>query len=334
LLNHKRRQMPGLIAIAALAVTGSYPMSARAQTPYPSKPVKLIVPFPAGGGTDLIARLVAERLTNRFSQQFVVDNRGGAAGNIGAAAVAKAAADGYTLLVTPQSPLTISEFLKPAPQFNAARDLVPVAIIAQTKLVVIVNSAVPAKTLGEFISLAKASPGKYFFGSAGTGHETHLAVELLKLRTGIDIRHVPFRGVGPALNDLLAGHVHMLAISVAGNIAQHVAAGKLRVLAAVGSERSAAFPNVPSSTEGGVEWDAAPPWFAVVAPAKTPPEIIEQLNLEMKNLVQDHVYQRAVAEVGLEPAYMTSAQSVAYVEKGRKMWGDLVSRTNLALTVE
>ena len=233
-----------------------------------------MVPFPAGGSNDVVARLLGTRLSQFWGQTVVIDNRGGGGGNIGAEAVARAPADGYTLLLAAPGPLVVNQSLYSKLSFNPAQDFTPIALIASVPIVLAVNPGVKATTVSELIALAKASPGKLNFGSSGLGSTNHLAGELLKARAGIDIVHVPYRGAAPAMNDLISGEMPMMFDNMPA-VRPQVQGGKIRALAVAGAARSPLFPELPTMVEAGVANFEASSWFGLVAPAKTPPECHE-----------------------------------------------------------
>jgi tripartite-type tricarboxylate transporter receptor subunit TctC len=244
---------------------------------WPEKPVKIILPYAPGGATDAIARPWAEKLSEAFGQQFVIENRGGASGMIGVEAAVKSAPDGYTFLLTPNSAIAIIPSLRKAP-YDATKQLEPVARVGDIIGGFVVHPSVGVKTLKELIAYAKQNPGKLSFGSAGLGTSTHLRLEMLKLRAGIDILHVPYRGSADALTDVLAGNVHMMNEIV---VYPHVKAGKLVLLAINHSTRHPEFPDIPTLREAGIENADVPIWFAMFAPSGTPKETIAKLNAKV-----------------------------------------------------
>jgi tripartite-type tricarboxylate transporter receptor subunit TctC len=244
---------------------------------WPERPVKIILPYAPGGATDAIARPWAERLSEAFGQQFVIENRGGASGMIGVEAAVKSAPDGYTFLLTPNSAIAIIPSLRKAP-YDATKQLEPVARVGDIIGGFVVHPSVGVKTLKELIEYAKQNPGKLSFGSAGLGTSTHLRLEMLKLRAGIDILHVPYRGSADALSDVLPGNVHMMNEIV---VYPHVKAGKLILLAINHSERHPEFPDIPTLREAGIANADVPIWFAMFAPSGTPKDIVAKLNAKI-----------------------------------------------------
>jgi len=267
-----------LLASLALAFAAA---AADAQDKYPSKVVRLIVPFAAGGSTDIVARALGQELSKLIGQPVIVENKPGAGGTIGSDYVAKSPPDGYTLLLGTVSTHAAAMSLYEKLPYDPLRDFTPITEIATIPNLVVVNAAsVPVQTLAELVQLAKKEPGKLTFASNGSGTSNHLATELLKTTAGIDIVHVPYKGSGPALNDLLAGHVSMM-LDVVMTSYQYVKAGRLKALAVTGSTRSPLLPDVPTVAEQGFPGFEAIVWFGVLAPAKTPPAIVEYLNKQL-----------------------------------------------------
>ena len=267
---------------------------ARAQT-YPSRPVRWVVPFPPGGVTDIVARLISQWLSERLGQPFVIENRPGAGGNIGAEAVVKAAPDGYTLYLS-SSPNAISATLYDNLNFNFIRDIAPVASISISPLVMEVNPSVPAKTVPEFVAYAEANSGKLNMASNGNGTTSHLAGELFKMMTGINMLHVPYRGAAPALTDLIGGQVQVMFDVMASSI-EHIRAGKLRALAVTTATRSEALPDVPNVGEFLPGFEASA-WQGVGVPKNTPTEIVDKLNKEINAGLADPKIKARLAHLG------------------------------------
>ncbi|SOD26287.1 Tripartite-type tricarboxylate transporter, receptor component TctC [Variovorax sp. YR752] len=273
----------GLLALAAL----SSPLAAQAQngSDYPTKPIRLIVPYPPGGGTDVIARIVQERFQTLLGQPVLIDNRGGAAGSIGTEVVAKSAPDGYTVLFTLSSH-TINPAIYAKLSFDTAKDFAPVGMVASLPQILVANTQFAPNTVAELIALAKAKPDSIAFASVGNGSPGHLAGELLKLRTGTHMTHIPYRGGGPAVTDVMGGQVPLLWVSIPA-AAQFVKAGKLKALAVSTTKRSAAFPDVPTMQEAGVPDFDVDSWYAVFVPAKTPQPAIDKLNRVINTVVKE-----------------------------------------------
>jgi tripartite-type tricarboxylate transporter receptor subunit TctC len=285
-----------LTVVAACAIL--FAPAALAQT-YPVKPVRIIVPYAAGGNTDFTARAVAEKLTDVYKRQFIVDNRPGAATNIGSDAVAKAAPDGYTLLMGgAANAINMSLFAKLS--YDTLRDFDPIALCVQGANVLAIHPSLPAKNLKELIALAKARPGTLNFGSSGLGSSNQMAGELLKVMTGINIVHVPYKGNAPALTDLLGGHVEMIFSGVPA-LVPHIQSGRVRAIAIGSLKRFPALPNVPTFDESGVKGYEATTWFGLLAPAKTPKDIVARLNVEVDKALKSADIKERFMNDGLEP---------------------------------
>jgi len=273
-------RLGGWVAAALLWIAGA----ALAQ-PYPDKPVRFVVPYPPGGGTDVIARIVQERFQAALGQPVVIENRGGAAGSLGTDVVAKAPPDGYTVLFTLSSH-TINPAIYAKLPFDTVKDFQPVGTVASLPQILVANNALPVNTVAELIALAKAKPGSLSFASVGNGSPGHLAGELFKLRTGTVMTHVPYRGGGPAVTDVMGGQVPLLWVSIPA-AAQFVKAGKLKALAVSTVKRSAAFPNVPTMQEAGVADFEVDSWYAMFVPARTPKPVVDKLNQALNTIVQE-----------------------------------------------
>lgn len=268
-----------LLALAGLAfIQAGFAQPAAAQA-WPTKPVRFIVPFAPGGTTDILARILAERLSESLGQQFVVENRAGAGGNIGADLAAKAPADGYTILMSTPGPSAINQYIYSKMPYDTAKDLAPVALVATIPNVMVVHPAVPAKTVQEFVALAKAKPDSLNYGTPGPGSTAHLSTELFKTMTGTKLVHIPYKGSNPALMDLIGGQVQIMIDNLPSAI-QFIRAGQLRALAVSSAQRSPALPDVPTIGESVPGYEASS-WFCVVVPAGTPREVVAKLNAEI-----------------------------------------------------
>jgi len=290
--------------------------------------VRVIVPFAAGGGSDVIARLVAEGLQRALQQTVVVDNRPGAGGNIGSSAVAKAAPDGLTLLFTPQSPITIAPYVEPKPDFDAEKDFAPIAIVAKAPLLLLVNAAVPAKSMAELVALSKAKPNALFYGSPSP--EFAFTTELLAREAGLSMTGVPYRGSAPAVTDLLGGQIQVL-VSSAGLAKAHLKSGRVRALAVIDSSRSPDFPGVPSTDELGLHNLKVFGWFGLFAPSKTPEPVLERLSAATVKLALDPAYRAKVQEANYEPLAMDRAATRAVVAEHRAIWKSVAPRVSAKL---
>jgi tripartite-type tricarboxylate transporter receptor subunit TctC len=293
---------------------------ARAET-YPARPVHVIVGFAAGGPNDISARLIAQWLSERLGQQFIVENRPGAGGNVATELVVRAPADGYTLLLVP-APAAINATLYDNLNFNFIRDIAPVAGILRVPEVMVVNPAVPADTVPEFIAYAKANPGKINMASAGNGTVPHVAGELFKFMTGVDLVRVGYRGGGPALVDLMGGQVQVMFEPTLSTIG-YIRAGKLRALAVTSATRSAALPDVPTVGEFVPGYEATA-WFGIGAPRNTPADIIAKLNGEINAGLVDAKIKERLADLGGEPMPMSSADFAKFIADETEKWGKVV----------
>jgi tripartite-type tricarboxylate transporter receptor subunit TctC len=290
---------------------------------YPSRPVRIVVPYPAGGSNDIIARIVAQKLSERSGQNFLVENRGGAGGNIGAEAVATSEPDGHTLLLTAPPPLTINAALYKNLTFDPAKAFAPVALIASVPIVLAVHPSLGVKNVKELVALARAKPGTINFGSSGIGTTNHLAGELLKTKTGIDIVHVPYKGAAPAMNDLLAGHIPMMFDNIPAVLPQ-VQAKLINAIAVAGSTRASALPDVPTVAEQGVEGFEASAWFGLVAPAKTPPPVLAKLQAEVAAILQMPDIQKRFVELGAEAGTVSGEAFGKFLAEETTKWGGII----------
>jgi len=307
-----------VLALSALLFGGS----ATAQD-YPSRPVKIVVPYPAGGSNDIIARILAQKLNERIGQPFLIENRGGAGGNIGADAVATSEPDGYTLLLTAPPPLTINAALYKNLPYDPAKAFAPVALLASVPIVLAVNPSLAANNVGELIALAKAKPGTLNFGSSGNGSTNHLAGELLKSMAGIDIVHLPYRGAAPAMNDLIAGHIPMMFDNIPAVLPQ-VQAKTIRAIAVAGAKRATALPDAPTVAESGVPGFEASAWFGLVAPAKTPVPVLAKLESEVEAILKMPDVQKRFTELGAEPGNISGAAFGKFLADETAKWTKII----------
>ena len=271
---------------------------------FPSRPVNLVVPFPPGGGTDTGARILAEQLSKRWGQPVVVENKGGAAGQIGADSVAKAKPDGYTLLLGNIGTQAINPSLYAKLPYDADKAFAPVSLVAELPLAMMVNPALPAKTASEFITLAKSKPGQLSYSSSGAGSAPHLAAEIFKDQTGTFVLHVPYRGGGPAIADLLAGHVQLSFMTVL-EASGHIKGGKLRALAVTGDKRVQALPDVPTLAESVVPGFNAISWIGLLAPAGTPPDVVDKIAADVRAVLADDAVKARITALGGVPRATT-----------------------------
>jgi tripartite-type tricarboxylate transporter receptor subunit TctC len=300
---------------------------AQAQDSYPSRPLRFILPFPPGGGTDILGRLLADRLSTSLGQPVVTENRGGAGGNVGAEAAARAAPDGYTIVLVAPS-LAISPTLYSKLNYDPVRDFAPIGLVASFPNVMITHPSVPAQNLQEFIALAKSKPGGMNFGSGGSGTSNHLAGELLNLATGIKLIHVPYKGVNLAMNGVLANEVHLVFIGVPVP-APHIKAGKLRALAVLARERSPLLPEVPTADEAGLPNFDVTTWYGIMAPAGTPRPIITRLNAEFVKIMHAPDLKERLAAMGTDVMTSTPEEFAVYLKREIAKWGDVIRNANL-----
>lgn len=291
---------------------------------YPLRPVRLIVPFPAGGSTDLIGRTLAKKLGEGLGQQLIVENRAGAGGTIGVGALAKSPADGYTLGLGTVSTLGMAPVVRANPPYDSLAAFAPVSLVASAPFIVVVNASVPAKSLGELIALARAKPGTLNFASIGDGTLQHFTGESFRSLARAEIVHVPYKGVAPALVDLLAGQVQIGFDILASFQLQNVQSGKLRALAVLGPARVAQLPSVPTAAEAGLPGMDVNAWFGLIAPKGTPAEIVARLNAEVRKAVVSTELREAIATQGLEPAADSPQEFAEVIEKEMARWAQVV----------
>ena len=315
-----------LAAAAACLILTAATANAQAQA-YPSKPIRWIVPFPPGGSTDILARVVGQKLTESWGQQVIVENRGGAGGTLGAAEAARSPADGYTLLMGAIHH-TIATSVYPKLPYDFQKDFAPITVVAIVPNVLVVNPSVPAKSTKELIAYAKANPGKLTYGSAGMGTAHHLIGELFNLRAGVEIVHVPYKGSAPAVADLIGGQVSMMYDTVASCL-PHVKSGKLRPLAVATAKRSSALPDVPTIAESALPGFEVTTWFGALAPAKTPPEIVAKLNAEMVKILAMPDVRKRLLEAGAEPVGNTPGEMAAQIKRETEEFGKIVKQAKI-----
>jgi tripartite-type tricarboxylate transporter receptor subunit TctC len=315
---------------AAVAGAATCVLPARAQTAWPAKPVTLIVPFPAGGGTDAFARPMAAQFARLTGKQLIIDNRGGAGGTLGASIAAKAAPDGYTLFMGAVHH-TIAPSLYPKLDYDLEKDFVPLILVASVPQVLVVNpKKVTAATFKEFLAYVKAHPGKLNYGSAGGGTSHHLAGELFKLQTNTFITHIPYRGAGPALQDLIAGNVDMMFDGL-GSSATHIKGGRIKALMVSGNKRSPAFPDVPCAAELGLPDYNVTTWYGIWAPKGTPPDIQTRATEEIRKACTTDEAKAVWANQGAEFANLTGAQFGAFVNAEIRKWAQVVKASGAKL---
>jgi tripartite-type tricarboxylate transporter receptor subunit TctC len=318
------KAMKAIVIGAALAFSAA----AAAQSGYPNRAITLVVGFAPGGGTDTVARVVQKPLSDRLGQQVVVDNKPGAGGNIATDLIAKSAPDGHTLMLANVGSLTVAPHIVKDLPYDPMRDLAPLSMGVVFPNLVVVHPSVPANTLAEFIKLARANPGKYTYGSSGIGGAGHLAGELLKMMAKVDLVHVPFKGGGPAMQAMLGGQIHAyMATPVAAG--PHVKAGKAKALATTGAQRDKLMPEVPTVAESGYPGYEATNWYAFVAPAKTPRDIVERLNREIVATLRDPQTVALLHNQGVEPSPSTPEELASYMKRELETWGKVVKQANI-----
>ena len=305
------------------------PATALAQT-YPNRPIKLIVPFATGGATDLYARTLGAALSVELGQQIVVEARPGAGGLTGVDVLAKSPPDGYTLCLAGVAALSAIPFMVSKMPFDWQKDLAPISLVVRVPEVIVVNQAIAANTLAEFVAHARSNPGKINFGSAGAGSVTHLGVELLKTEAKIELVHVPYRGAAPAITDLIGNHIQLL-ISDAPVIASYVQSGKLKALATTSEARSILLPDVPTTGEAGYPRVNSDNWYGLVAPAGTPPDVLDRLQKATVAVLRSTELKRQFDNLGAVLIPSTPDEFVAYIKSEQAKWGPLVAATGVKL---
>jgi tripartite-type tricarboxylate transporter receptor subunit TctC len=324
-LRHRRRALAFALAACALA-----PGLAQAQAAWPNKPVTLIVPFPAGGGTDAFARPLAAQLSKQLGTQVIIDNKGGAGGNLGAGVAAKAAPDGYTWFIGAVHH-AIAPSVYPKLDYELARDFVPVGLVASVPQVIVVNpQRIPATDLKGLIAFLKANPGKTSFGSAGNGSSHHLAGELFKAQTQTFITHIPYRGAGPALQDLIGGQIDMMFDGL-GSSASHIKSGRLRAIAVAGDKRAPGFGDVPTATEAGLADYKVATWYGLWAPRGTPAPALERMAAEMRTALNSRELQTIWGNIGAETPTLAGAAFGDFVASETRRWAEVVKSRGIKL---
>jgi tripartite-type tricarboxylate transporter receptor subunit TctC len=315
----------GLIAAALLT-----PSLARAQAWAPTRPLRMVVPFPPGGATDVVARVLAERLSDKLGQAVPVENRTGAGGNVGVENVVRSPADGHTLLMGTTGTLTINPHLYTNMGFNPATDLAGISMAFATDHVLIVHPSVPARTAQEFLALLRARPNQFSFGSGGNGSSTHLVPELFKLAARVEMQHVPYRGSAPALNDTVAGNVQVMLDQLPSALPM-IQGNRVRALAVTGPRRSRVLPDLPTMAEIGLPQAEATSWGAVMAPAGTPPAAIERLNAAIRESLAEPAVQQRLAAAGADAVASTPAELAATMRSETEKWGRVVREARITV---
>jgi tripartite-type tricarboxylate transporter receptor subunit TctC len=324
-LHARRRAIAGLLAaLAGLAALPAF--AADAPAAFPAKPVRPIVPFTPGGSTDILARAIGQKLMEAWGQPVVIDNRPGAGGIIGMETAAKAAPDGYTLVMGHVGTLAANPALYKKLPYDPVKDFAPVTLIAMVPNVLAVGPAVPSRNVAELIALAKANPGKLDYGSGGNGSAAHLATEYFKLKAGVDIQHVPYKGTAPALADLLGGQI-ALVITGLPPVLPHAKAGRLRILGVASAQRLKQFPDIPTIAESGVPGYEATQWYGVLAPVATPKELVARLNQDIVVSLRDPAVAEKLAAEGAEPVGDSPEQFGAFIRSEIDLWGKVIRAT-------
>ncbi len=318
---HARRAL--LAAIAVLCSATVPALSANAAEAFPSRPIRLIVPFTPGGTTDILARLVAQKAGEVLGQPMVVENRPGAGGNIGAEAAARSAPDGYTLLMGTLGTQVTNQFIYPRMPYDSAKDFAPVTLVANSPNVLLVNSTLAANSIGELIGLARREPGKINYASTSTGGSPHLSGELLNMMAGIKMQHVPYKGAAPAMTDLLAGQVNLMFDNLPSALAQ-IQGGKIKALAVTGIKRASVLPSVPTVREAGLPDYEVNSWFGLLAPAGTPPERLRQLQQAVDKVLAMPDVRKRIQELGAEPGGEGSAAFAAQIKADTDKWSRVI----------
>jgi tripartite-type tricarboxylate transporter receptor subunit TctC len=316
-----------MVRLIALVLCSLFVAAAGAQDAYPSRPLKFILPFPPGGGTDILGRVIAERLSASLGQPVVTENRGGAGGNVGAEAAAHSAPDGYTIVLVAPS-LAISPSLYSKLNYDPVKDLAPIGLVATVPNVMITHPAVEAKNLQEFIALARSRPGAMNYGSGGAGTSNHLAGELFNMVTGTKLVHVPYKGVNLAMQGVLAGEIQLVFIGIPAAL-PHIKAGKLRALALVAPQRSPALPEVPTVAEAGLKDFEVTTWYGIMTPSGTPRPIVSRLNAELVKIMHTPDVKERLAGMATDPLTSTPEEFAAYLRQEIAKWGEVVRKANL-----
>ena len=317
-----------ILAITALCFA---PLPALAQADYPNKPITLVVPFPPGGVTDIAGREVARNLTKYLNQAVVVENKAGAGGNIGTQYLATSKPDGYTLGLLTVSAMSIAPHVTKNLGFNPSQDFTPITNVIITEGAIVANAATPFSTVKEFVAYAKANPGKVSYASVGNGSIPHLTAEMFAQRAGISLLHVPYKGTGPALQDLLANQINLSFESSVGTSFNNVTAGRLKVLAITGAKRSAVVPDVPTVAESGFPGFSAQGWFGLFGPANLPPKILETLNKAVTDALREPEVIARFEKLGVQPDPQAPAAFAKFLEVESAKWGDVAKSLKLEL---
>jgi tripartite-type tricarboxylate transporter receptor subunit TctC len=319
------------VIVTVLLATGLFSQQA-ALAKYPTKPVHIVVPYPAGGAVDAFARVLTQQLSEMWSQQVVVDNRPGASTMIGAEQVAKSPPDGYTLLLTAELTLVIVPHLYEKIPYDPLGDFAPIVALVSATQALVANPSLPVKTVKDLVALAKTKPGQLTYGSFGNGSTGHLNIEVLQAMTGARFNHIPYNGAGPAMNDVIGGHIDFM-LAALSIVKGNVQAGKLRMIGVGSSHRSSEFPDVPTISESGASGFEAKSWFGLVAPAGTPPDVIKKINQDVTRVISDRAFaEKYLAAQGLESITGTPEQFAALIRAETVRWGKVVKDADVKVT--
>jgi tripartite-type tricarboxylate transporter receptor subunit TctC len=320
-----RRQAMGVMGVAAV-----WPLGSIAQgTKYPTKSIRMVIPFPAGGGPDSVGRLVAQILSARWEQSIVVDNVAGASGQIGTQVVTRAVPDGYTLLFAPPTPITIAENFSPKPSYDASQDLTPVALIGRNPAVIVVPASLPVQNLTEFLAMARKEPGKYFYGSPGLGHAFHLTTEIIMGKAGVHLTHVPYQGSAKAVMGMLSGDIHFLVQSVE-SVKEHIKSGRLKALATLENARLPAFPEWPTLTESGLPALGIMNWYGAFFSAKTSLDVVSFWEKELMSLAKDPAFIKKMTDMSFDPVTYGSQEFKRIMATERAQWATVIKSTQIS----
>jgi tripartite-type tricarboxylate transporter receptor subunit TctC len=319
----------GLLAIFCCLFLASLVAPAAAQT-YPDRPIRIVVPFAAGGASDVVGRAIAQKLAEKLGQSVAVENRTGAGGSLGAAQVARAPADGYTLLLGSSSEIALYPQIAASVPYDSQRDFIPIALLASVPMVLTVTESLPVKSVQELLAYARQSPGKMNYGSGGVGSATHMAMVLFNTMTGTTMTHVPYRGSTPVITDLLAGNLQ-LAIATMAAVTPHAGGGKIRFIAVSTAKRAAALPDVPTIAESGVPGYAVGLWTGLLAPANTPPAIVAKLNAAVAESLASPDLKEMLARQGAEQSGSTPDQFAEEIKRETALWRDVVQKTGIRI---
>jgi tripartite-type tricarboxylate transporter receptor subunit TctC len=317
-----------VLAIASLMAAPLVGAQSAAQS-FPNKPIRFVVPFPPGGGNDILARALAPKMSEILGQQVVVDNRAGAGGNIGADFVAKSPADGYNIVIA-SNQVTMNPWIYSKLPFDIAKDFSPIAQIASVPMLLAIHPEVPAKNLQEFIALAKAKPGSLNYSTPGLGTPQHIAFEVFNFDAGVKVTHVPYKGTSPSIVDLIGGQVQAT-IGTMASLEQHVKTGKVRAIAVSTPQRSPTMPDVPTIEEGGLKGYNVPLWYSVLAPANTPKEIVAKISASIRDALKDPQTKAQLERQGFVESYLDPAQMTALIKQDLTYWQKAINNIGLKL---